>query len=111
VGGRGDLRGREPGRGRRVYGAGGGRRVCGSARAPRAAWAFTAWVCVGLGGRQWPVREICPLDRAAGGAEGYVRWVGAQMEWSGVGGLAKWGGERNGRIGDWWGVEGYGVSS
>jgi hypothetical protein len=39
---RGHMRAREPGRGRRARGAGGGRRVCGSARAPLAAWACAA---------------------------------------------------------------------
>jgi hypothetical protein len=50
---------------------------------------------VGLGGRQWPVWGICPLGRAAGG---YFRWVGARMEWSGMG---EWKerGERDGRVG------------
>jgi hypothetical protein len=40
LGGHGRVR--EPGRGRRAHGAGGGRRLCGSARAPLAAWAFAA---------------------------------------------------------------------
>ena len=37
-----------------------------------------------LGGRQWPVWWICPLDRAVGSTGGYVRWVGARVEWSDV---------------------------
>jgi hypothetical protein len=37
-----------------------------------------------LGGRQWPVWWICPLDRTVGSTGGYVRWVGARVEWSDV---------------------------
>jgi hypothetical protein len=73
-------------------GAGGGRRGLGvgAARvgAPGPLWLlgpFTAWVQVGLGGRQWPVWGICPLDRAVGGAGGIcpLSRVPDGVEWAG----------------------------
>jgi hypothetical protein len=91
-------RAREPGRGRRAHGAGGGRRVCGSARAP-----------LGL------LRPGCRWvwEAGSGLCGGYVRWieplgvlgdmsVGPGPGWSGVG-WVKWK-ERGSGMGGAWGI-------